>query len=59
MNIVRCILKEGKAVGRLDGKDIWLRRFVYPRDNICVEIGQRADENFIFSLQKRLSSPSV
>jgi hypothetical protein len=56
VNVICCVLKEAKTIGGLDGKDIRLRRLVYPRDHICVKIGKRTEEGFILSLRKRLFS---
>ena len=54
VNIVRCILKEAEIIGGLHSEDIRLRGLVYPCDHVCVEVGQRAEECFVFSLRKEV-----
>ena len=54
VNVIRCVLEEAKTIGGLDGKDIRLRRLMYPRDHVCVKIGKRTEERFVLSLRKKV-----
>jgi len=50
VNIVCGILKEREIIGGFHGEDIRFRGLVYPRDQICVEVGKRAEEHLVFSI---------
>jgi hypothetical protein len=54
VNVICCVLEEAKTIGGLDGKDIRLRRLMYPCDHVCVKIGKRTEERFVLSLQKKV-----
>lgn len=54
VNIIRCILKEAEIIGGLHSKYIRLRGLVYPCDHVCVKVGQRAEECFVFPLKKEV-----